>query len=996
MPATKKKNPATAPGLPGKKIKRSGKDKTPSPDSAAFPVVGIGASAGGLAALTDFLKHLPAKTGIAFVLAQHRSRTTGEDILIELLQKNAAIEVVHAEDGALLRPDRLLIPPPGKLMGVFNGKLQIFEHAPVHKEPLPIDFFLRSLAEDQNERASAIILSGSGSDGSLGVKSIKEHGGMVMAQSPESAEFDAMPRSAAQTGMTDFILPPAEMPRHLVRYLERSIDGLDAENLAEAIPENDLEKAFFILRTVTGHDFLHYKRNTMLRRIKRRMDLHQMDSLTEYVLYLAANPKETRELFRDLLIGVTNFFRDPEAFEALKNMIMAGIEKKPQAGTSLRAWVPGCSSGEEAYSLAIMIKECLLETKKDVTVQIYATDLDETAIETARQGEFPENIAADVSDNRLQSFFMRTDKGFRINNEIREMLVFAPQNILRDPPFSRLDIICCRNLLIYFDAVAQKKALSLFHYALAEGGLLFLGTSESIGEFGDLFAQADRKWRIYHRKPSLTDIASTGAGLFADNRFLPMSRTGIVLDPKVAAHPADAQILVEQFLLRTCVPPSALITPDGEILYIHGRTGTYLEPPSGKPVNNILAMAREELKADLAAAIRDAATRQADVFRKRLPLKIQGKNLFVDMAVRWMLTGKNDLPLLIVSFQNVAGKAKRKPAHKGSEEEQRSTQAQELENELQRMRENLRTVVEEYQTANEEMKSTNEELQSANEELQSSNEELETAKEELQSINEEQSTLNSELQNKIEALNNANNDMANLMAGTNIATLFLDNALRIKRFTPEIRGIFNLIPTDVGRPLSHIASNLLDDEILDAAAQTLETLQVKESETLTKDGTWLQMRIRPYRTIENVIDGVILTFNDITALKRSEQRAGEAQKLAENVVDAVREPLLILERDLTVSGANPAYYRVFQTTPGEILGRSVYELDEGRLDVPALRRLLEDLTVRDAVFDNYEIDGAIHDLEDQHILVNARKITGEQLAFWKILLAFWISPRILK
>ena len=472
---------------------------------AAFPVVGIGASAGGLAALTSFLKNLPRATGIAFILAQHRSPIAKDDILIPLLKTHALIDVVEIRDGMPLSPDRLHVPPPGNLMGVFNGKLQLFKEEPGQRERLPIDFFFRSLGEDLKEQAGVVVLSGADTDGTLGVKAVKGLGGLVVVQDPESAEFNVMPASAANTGMADFILAPQDMPETIIKYMRRAATATThIPNRTEDLPQGGLEKILFILRSGTGNDFTFYKHKTILRRIKRRMDLQQIDRLADYAIYLKQNPAGVQDLFKDLLIGVTNFFRDPDAFQAMKLELVAALKAQPRTKKVLRFWVPGCSSGEEAYSLAMIAKEAILETEREFTVQIYATDLDSQTIDAARQGLYPLNIASDVPPDRLERFFSKSETGYKIRSEIREMIVFSVQNILQDPPFSRLDAICCRNLLIYLNPIAQKRVLALFHYALQDNGILFLGTSESVGSPGDMFQEKDKKWRIYLRRPSPT------------------------------------------------------------------------------------------------------------------------------------------------------------------------------------------------------------------------------------------------------------------------------------------------------------------------------------------------------------------------------------------------------------------------------------------------------------------------------------------------------------
>ncbi|WP_300156287.1 CheR family methyltransferase [Solidesulfovibrio sp.] len=952
-------------------------------------MVGIGASAGGLAALTSFLKNLPARTGIAFILAQHRSPLAKDDILIPLLKSHAAVNVVKIHDGMRIEPDRLLVPPAGRLMGVFNGRIQLFKEEPSQRERLPIDFFFRSLAEDLKEQAGAVVLSGADTDGTLGAKAVKGLGGLVIVQDPANAEFNVMPASAAQAGVADFILPPEKMPAQIIQYMKRAATtSRRGAAQGEETPQSDLEKVLLILRTNTGNDFSPYKHKTVNRRIKRRMDLQQIRRLPDYAKFLKENPKEVQELFRDLLIGVSTFFRDAEAFQAFKQELVNYIRAQPAVKKLLRFWVPGCSSGEEAYSLAMLAKEALLETGREFAIQIYATDLDGHSIEGARQGTYPLNIASDVPEERLSRFFSRTDAGYKIRSEIREMIVFSVQNVLQDPPFSRLDVICCRNLLIYLKMPAQKRVLALFHYALVEGGLLFLGTSESLGNLTDLFHEQDKKWRIYLRKVShVSHGLYSRSTPFAFSRADTADQAGNDVEPGQAPAP-NPRIIAERFILEKCTPAAVLATQSGEILYIHGRTGKYLELAPGKPAANIFTMAREGIKADLTAAVGLAASTKKDVSLRHLAVKIDGGIQHAQLTVHFVTTAPNGQSLLLVSFADVDKPRCRKKAELTEGGGQKSRYVQELELELQAMRENLRTVSEEYATTTEELKSMNEELQSSNEELQSTNEEVETAKEEMQSINEEQVTLNSELQSKIDELSHVNNDMSNLLSGTDIATLFLDADLNIKRFTPATQRILNLIHSDVGRPVSHIATNLNYVSMVDDARQVLETLRSKEFEVWAKDGAWYQMRILPYRTVDNVIEGLVLTFNDITKLKMTEKRGAQALGLLGGIMNVMQTPLLVLDGILRVTMANHAYCMGFQTTPREIVGQFLFEVGNGIWDVPDLREALKNARQGRPVTENVVVEHDVAGFGTGALRVDVRLIAVEGEESANILLTF--------
>ncbi len=847
---------------------------------ASFPIVGIGASAGGLAAIEAFFAAMSPHTdsGMAFVVVQHLD-PNHKSILIDLVKHYTQMQVFKVEDGMPVQPNCVYIIPPNRDMAFMDGQLHLLEPGAPRGLRLPIDFFFRSLAQDQHERAICIVLSGTGSDGTLGVRAVKGEGGMAMAQSPESAGYDGMPRSAMSTGLVDYVLPPDKMPEQLLAYAHHAFNHRPPPPAAPPAASGDaLSKVFILLRAQTGHDFSLYKQNTIRRRIERRMAVTQIDRLEDYVRYLRENPLEVDTLFRELLIGVTNFFRDPEAFASLQTRVIPRLFDRPP-GDGVRVWTPGCSTGEEAYSLAILIREHLDEVKQNYPAQVFATDLDVEAIEKARAGVYPDSIAADVSPERLARFFVHENNSYRISKSIRDLVVFAKQDVLKDPPFSRLDLISCRNLLIYLGGEAQKKLVPLFHYALNQNGYLFLGNSETIGEFIEIFAGVDKKWKIYQRKDMLTPHAIMAP-------YTPPLTTEIAARPGVSAlaHPVTARELMEQSLLTTYIPASVLINAEFEVLYIHGHTGQYLEPAVGEASLNLLKMARESLRLELATAARRALAQQTPIRCDGLPVKSNGDTALVNLIVQPVtqpdLQGARDLLLVIfeeVTPTLVAADGASPP--KGDQEPRLAT----LERELRAKDEYLQTTIEELETANEELKSANEELQSANEEMQSTNEELETSKEELQSVNEELTTVNTELQKKIEELSRANNDMNNLLAGTNIGTLFVDHSLRILRFTPAATRLINLIQTDLGRRLSDIAARFKDyDRLVSDTRAVLDTLLPKELEVQTREGQWYQLRIQPYRTLENVIEGAVLTFVDITPQKELQERL---QKLSANSPD---------------------------------------------------------------------------------------------------------------
>ena len=842
-----------------------------------FYIVGMGASAGGLEAFERFFKKMPPEPGMAFILVPHLD-PTHVSLMPELIQKCSKMKVIQVKDGTAVQPNAVYIVPPNNDLAIINATLQLLQPLKSSGPRMPIDYFFRSLAQDQAEKAICIILSGMGTDGSLGLRAIKGDLGMAVAQDPDTAKYDSMPRSAIATDLVDYILSPEKMPQQLIAYANHTAH----KTVPKLVPvkgktTDALQKIFIVLRSQTGHDFSAYKQNTICRRIERRMDVHQIDKISNYVRYLQENNQEVNTLFKELLIGVTNFFRDKDAFEVLKNTALSQILEGRPKDNVIRAWVAGCSSGEEAYSIAIILRECTERLKQHVGTQIFATDIDDNAIEASRAGVYPASISADVSVARLKRFFAAQDNVYRVRKDIREMLVFAPQDIIKDPPFTKLDLICCRNLLIYLDSTLQKKLLPLFHYSLKPGGILFLGSSETIGGFTDLFSPIDKKWKIFRRRNSKSaarpvvvfPVTPTVESTVAGNEEKP-------LEPNLRQ-------LTEKALLDSYAPPSAIINAKGDILYIHGRTGKYLEPAPGEAQLNIYDMAREGLKLELPSAIRKANAQQKAVTCKGLQVRINGGTETVDLTVRPLVTPQKPPELMIVLFESIASPGPDKPAKKRRAPGKKTdARIEALEKELLYSKENLQTTIEELETSNEELKSTNEELQSTNEELQSTNEELETSQEEQQSLNEELVTVNSELQSKIEEMTTANNDMKNLLDSIQIPTIFLDLDLCIKRFTSHATSVINLIHTDIGRPIGDIVTKLEYGSLTADAGAVLTDLLFREKEVRSKDDRFFTVRITPYRTVENVIDGVVITFVDITLTKNLET----ARRLAAVVKDS--------------------------------------------------------------------------------------------------------------
>jgi two-component system CheB/CheR fusion protein len=952
----------------------------------SFYVVGIGASAGGLDALERFFGNMTESAGIAFIVVTHLD-PSHISIMPELIQKSTKMKLFQAEDGMVVEPNHVYVAPPNRDLAILHGTIQLMEPLEAHGFRLPIDFFFKSLSADLGEKAICIILSGMASDGTAGLKAVKSELGMVMVQDPKSAKFDSMPSNAIKTGLADYILPPEEMPDHLIKYISQKVKGV---LLDRTIPDGKIpdafQKIFILLRNHTGHDFSLYKQNTIYRRVEKRINISQLDNLPNYIRLLQEYPAEIENLYKELLIGVTSFFRDPESFEKLKDILLELVKSKPDNG-QIRVWVPGCSTGEEAYSIAIILWECMNEAKKYFNVQIFATDIDTNAIEKARTGSFS-GIASDVSKERLNSFFTSEGNIFYVRKEIREMLIFAPQSIIKDPPFTKLDLISCRNLLIYFNTELQKKIIPLFHFSLLSNGILFLGSSETISGFVDLFSMLDKKWKIYKRRDSV----------FSEQAFIefPVSRgKGKVYETIIKKNEVrNITQLAEKIILQSYSANCVIINENGDIVYIHGRTGKYLELTNGEAKMNIFEMAREGLQQELPALIRKVLSSKKSLTAEGIKIKSNGSTHLINLKVKPIKEPAEMLGSLLIIFEEVIPQKKGSTSKKIHFEKKSEAIIKELEHELKSTKENLRSTIEELETTNEELKSTNEEMQSTNEEMQSSNEELETSKEELQSLNEELITVNTELQNKNDELSLINNDMKNLLDNINIPTIFLDNNLLINGFTFNATKVVNLISTDIGRPINHIATNLKYEKFIEDAKEVLRTLVYKEIELQTNDGIWYLMRILPYRTANNIIDGVVMTFSDINNLKTAYDEINKlnqdiqlAREYADNIIDTVREALLILDKDLKILSANRSFYKMFNTVSEKTVGRFIYELDDKNWEIPQLRELLEQIIPQQKFFEDYEVEYNFTNAGRKKLLLNARQIFHQEKETKLILLA---------
>lgn len=849
----------------------------PAPDGP-FPIVGIGASAGGLEALEEFFRHVPEGSGMAFVVVQHLD-PTHKGVMPELLQRSTSMPVVQVRDRMKVKPDGVYVIPPNRDLSLLHGALHLFEPTAPRGLRLPIDFFFRSLADDRHELSIGVVLSGMGSDGTLGLRAIKEAAGLVLVQEPASAKFDAMPRSAIAAGLPDVVAPAGELPGRIVSYVRHApLLGRSAPLLPDG-ERSALEKVAIVLRARTGHDFSLYKKSTVQRRIERRMGIHQIDRIANYVQYLQKNPQEVELLFRELLIGVTSFFRDPASWDQLRDEALPPLLASREPRSVLRAWSVGCSTGEEAFSLAMTFREAVdrVAPQASLTLQIFATDLDSDAIARARQGLFPPGIASDVPADRLRRFFVQEEGGFyRIGKEIREMVTFATQNAIMDPPFTKLDLLVCRNLLIYLAPELQKRLLPLFHYALNPGGVLFLGSAETAAGEPELFSPLPGKSRLYRRSSSPVSIESIPfpASPPADGRARPRT----VPAPKTVP---DLQALADHVLLQRFAPAAVLVNGDGDILFVSGRTGKYLEPAAGKANWNVFAMAREGLRLELPQAFRKAVRDCGVSHLRAVPLGMPGageKAPRIDVTIQALTEPETLRGTVMIVFTDVPappeepeGPRRRTGSGRGSQVVALQRELDESRQALLALRSEVQAMREEMQSSHEELKSANEELQSTNEELQSTNEELTTSKEEMQSLNEELQTVNAEQVARMDQLTRASDDMKNLLNATDIATIFLDGELKLRRFTTGATRLFRLIPSDLGRPLTDVSTSLRFPDLALDAGEVLRTLVFSQRQVPAEGGLWFEVRTLPYRTVDNRIDGVVMTFVDITRTKMLEE-----------------------------------------------------------------------------------------------------------------------------
>ena len=910
-----------------------------------FPIVAVGASAGGLEALEVLFSSMPPEPGLAFVVIQHLSPGS-KSVMRELLQAKTKMAVHRVENGMKIEPNSVYVNSPGMEVSLLNRTLQSTEPRQGKGPLFPIDSFFRSVAEHEKERGISVILSGTGTDGTLGLKAVKEEGGLVIVQDANQAKFDGMPRSALGTGLVDMVLPVEKMAEGLLRYVKRpSIMNTEKSGKIDENHQSVIEKMFVLIRAQIGIDFKDYKQTSIRRRVERRMAAHQIDTIEDYFRYLKENPPEVKVLYKDFLIGVTRFFRDTEAFEALSEKVLAELIQNRRQGSTIRIWVPGCSTGEEAISIAILFIESMEKLKERHGIQIFGTDLDPSAIDRARLGEYPESIASDISEERLERFFVKTGNVYRIKKFIREMIVYAVHSITEDTPFSKLDLISCRNVLIYMGVKLQRKVLPLFHYALNEEGYLFLGSSESIGRFDDFFSTIDMRWKIFQRKGIGSKPWAGTLPKVEDIEAAVLPAKGQMWSPKEDLGHLSARAIVDLL-----APPYVIVNGKHEVLFSHGAVEKYLKLPEGEWSLDILKTAKEGLRLKLELALYEAARDGGPVTIELLSSgERQGPQIF-DLSVKPLAEPKGSV---LVAFIEKTASQKSKKKRKAGSSEDIDPHIVRLERELQATRENLQATMEEVEASNEELKSANEELQSTNEEL---------------------TTLNSELQKSLNTVSELSNDLDNLLSSTEIATIFLDNRLRIRRFTPFATKIFNLIGTDTGRSIGDITSKISGLNLFKSASEVLDTLHRKHFEMRDDDGNWCSIRLLPYRTIENVIDGIVINFIDITESKRIQMLAEDAMNYAESIVETVRQPLMVLDNDFRVVSANRSFYETFNTSRQETEGCPLYELGNGQWNIPELRELLEKIIPGKNSSQGLRLEIDLPSIGHRVMVLNARQI----------------------
>jgi len=937
--------------------------------------------------MSQLLRHLPKNSGMALVLVQHLD-PTHESALTALLSRATTTRVTEAKHNVELERNCVYVIPPNKIMGIAGRKLKLLPRKDDRVNS--VNYFFRTLAEAEGSSSIGVVLSGNGSDGTAGLQEIKAAGGITFAQDEVTAKYPAMPGSAILAKCVDFVLPPNEIARELSRIAGHPyIAPAQSERRARPIPteEKSFEDILTTLRQRAGVDFTHYKHATLRRRIQRRMVLHKFEKQRYYAAYVRSHAAESKELFNDILIHVTGFFRDPAVFGVLRKKVIPRLLKKKAPDEPLRIWVPGCSTGEEVYSVAMVVLELMADRDTNPLVQMFGTDINETALAKARVGYYPNSIEESVSTERLRRFFVKQEGGYRINKAIREMCIFARQNLVVDPPFSNLDMISCRNVLIYLDQPLQRKVIPVFHYALKSNGLLVLGASETIGSYAELFVLVEPKAKVYAKK------GGQSRPLITFGQFQPAppaaERTETPKPQGVPPNIDDIQRQAERILLTHYNPAGVIINDQMDVLQFRGRTGLYFEHAHGEASLNLLKMAREGLLIDLRACVSKAMKQNARVRVGGARVKHNGG--FTEVAIEvvpFQVPPSRDRYYLVML--EPATRMTEPAKTRGKSSQARGTEPlvlTHLREELANTRESLQAIIEEQEATNEELRSANEEIMSSNEELQSTNEELETAKEELQSTNEELTTLNEELENRNNEMDGVNNDLHNLLASANIPIIILGRDLRIRRFTVFAEKLFNLIPADIGRPVTDIALRVEVPELSRVVSDVIESLATHDVEARDKDGHWWSVRVRPYKTTDNRIDGAVIALVDIDAMKSSLDNNEAARKFAEGIVNTVSQPLVVLDGKLTVKHVNDAFLRVFKVSREETLGRRIYDLGDGQWNIRQLRELLEEILPRNTSLRDFPVDNDFPRVGRKEMVLNAHRLVSDHEPSELILLA---------
>jgi two-component system, chemotaxis family, CheB/CheR fusion protein len=923
-------------------------------------VVGIGASAGAMDPLKEFFTRIGTETGLAFIVVQHLD-PNHVSYMSEVLARQTGMKVVQATDRAPVQADRVYTIPPNKFISIEDSVLHLSEPIKRGGLKLPIDFFFRSLAHDRGADAIAVLLSGGGSDGTLGIREIRGAGGLVIVQNPETAQFDSMIESAIATGLVDFVLPVQEMPAKLLQYV-RQVPQRDG---APQTISDGIDAILELLVNETKNDFRCYRKTTVQRRIERRMGVNRIEDISGYYSFLKDNPPELAKLAKDMLIGVTSFFRDPEAFAELREKVIRPLVLENTRTSPLRAWIAGCATGEEAYSIAMLVMEEMAAARKNLSLQMFASDIDSDALKSAREGIYPQSIAGDVNEERLARFFIKRDSIYQIEPRIRECVTFAEHNLIQDPPFMRMDLISCRNLMIYIEPGVQQKILNLFAFALKRDRYLFLGKADTSIDQSDLFEPVSRSSRIFQRRPSLP----------VPFRSFP-TRTPSYAVKSDEQHPIKLADLNQQVLLDHFNASVVVVKQTGEILHFYGATDNYLSHPPGDASLDLFSMMEKHHAVPLRLAVDRAEREDVSATLHLRELNRSNPAELVKLTVKPVKDPISRKRLIAVIFQPAEPQSASEPATPQGTKPQDGDIATQLEAENNRLKQDLQTAIETFQVTHEEFTAANEEVLAINEELQSTNEELETSKEELQSVNEELITVNNQLNEKIEDLSKANDDLANFLNSSDVATLFLDRGFCIRRFTASATRLMNLLNLDVGRPIKDIANQLVNVNLTSVADAVLKSLASYEREVAVANGSWYMMRCVPYRTLNNVIDGVVFTFTDVTRLKQSEEAMRRARDYTDNIIQTVPISLIVLDAKLTVICANQAFYRSFQVAREDTEHRLIYELGSGQWNIPKLREILDDIVMRDSNIDNFEVEHDFPGIGRKIMSLNGRKLSS--------------------